>query len=125
MTTLFEYGKKQKVENNKSLRIVLQDIWQTRKTDVESPEISTEDIEDSEKEPDPKYQPFLKFDGENVSAKNYVGFIQNCEDVIEIYPKVFRVHFQKQETISTDDKQYCQSVFRDNFKSAFDDVPSS
>ena len=105
MTVLFEYGKKQKVNNKESLRIILQDIWGTRKNNVESPELSTEDIEHSEEEPDPKYQPFLKFDGENVSAKNYVGFIQNGEDVIEIYPKVFREQFQNQKTISTDDKQ--------------------
>ena len=105
MSILFEYGNRETFKNRVELEKVVQDIWQTRKTNVENPELSMEDSEQSEEEPDPKYQPFLRFDGENVSAKNYVGFIQNGEDIIEIYPKVFREQFQKQETISKENKQ--------------------
>src|SRR5690606_12986656 len=39
---------------------------------------------------DKKYQPFLQFDGNRIRAKNYVGFVQNGAEVIEIYPKVFK-----------------------------------
>ncbi|MCX6351885.1 MAG: AAA family ATPase, partial [Bacteroidetes bacterium] len=37
-----------------------------------------------------EFQPFLQFDGNQIRAKNFVGFIQNGEVIIEIYPKVFR-----------------------------------
>jgi 5-methylcytosine-specific restriction enzyme subunit McrC len=33
---------------------------------------------------------FLQFDGNSIRAKNYVGFIQNGAEIIEIYPKVFK-----------------------------------
>jgi 5-methylcytosine-specific restriction enzyme subunit McrC len=34
-------------------------------------------------------QPFLRFDGDKAWAKNYVGFLQSGDDLIEIFPKVF------------------------------------
>lgn len=83
MVTLFEYGKWEPVLNHLALRSFLQDIWQNRHS-------KEEETETSEAETDSRYQPFLQFDGNQIRAKNYVGFIQDGENTIEIYPKVFR-----------------------------------
>ena len=83
MSLLFEYGKWNSINNKDVLKQMLQDIWKQRLfVDTET------DLDEEEK--DSRYQPFLKFDGNQIKANNYVGFIQNGEDVIEIYPKVFR-----------------------------------
>lgn len=83
MALLFEYGKWISITNKDALKPMLQDIWQQRLlVDAET--------ELSEDEKDSRYQPFLKFDGNQIKANNYVGFIQNGEEVIEIYPKVFK-----------------------------------
>jgi 5-methylcytosine-specific restriction enzyme subunit McrC len=83
MTLLFEYGKWAYVRDKDSLKQMLKDIWQQRLfTDRET--------EISEAEYDSHYQPFLSFDDNQIRANNYVGFIQKDEDIIEIYPKVFR-----------------------------------
>ena len=83
MALLFEYDKWEKISNQIWLKLILQDIWKQRiEVDI--------DIELSEEENDNRYQPFLKIDGYQVRANNFVGFIQNGEDIIEIYPKVFR-----------------------------------
>lgn len=83
MTLLFEYEKWETISNTESLKSMLQDIWRNSKfVDTES--------ETNEVESDNKYQPFLKFDGDQVRANNYVGFIQNGNELIEIFPKVFK-----------------------------------
>jgi len=87
MAILYEYGKWVEVENPKLLKEMLKDIWKERKLEESDPE-------KSEEEENTKKQPFLQFDGNEVKANNYVGFIQNGEDVLEIYPKVFREHFK-------------------------------
>lgn len=83
MALLFEYGKWKSISNKDALKPMLQDIWQQRLlVDAET--------ELGEEEKDLCYQPFLKFDGNQIRANNYVGFIQNGDEVIEIYPKVFK-----------------------------------
>jgi 5-methylcytosine-specific restriction enzyme subunit McrC len=83
MALLFEYDKWEKISNKDDLKKMLQDIWKQR-VFVDSEVIETEDTNDN------RYQPFLKFDDYQVRANNFVGFIQNGDELIEIYPKVFR-----------------------------------
>lgn len=79
---LFEYGKWKSIRNKDALKQLLLDIWQQ--------EIFTDPIEPGEAQDDSSYQPFLSFDGNDVRARNFVGFIQHQDELIEIYPKVFR-----------------------------------
>ena len=91
MSLIFEYGDWYNLKGgNKSeeLKNTLIGIWRERK-------FLPDDIEVDEEAKDKRYQPFLKFDNEEVKANNFVGFIQNGDEVIEIYPKVFRNHFKK------------------------------
>jgi 5-methylcytosine-specific restriction enzyme subunit McrC len=86
MAVLFEYGNWESIKNKNALQQMLRDIWKQR--------ISLDPEEEiTEGETDNRYQPFLQFDGNQIRANNYVGFIQNDDEVIEIYPKVFRQHF--------------------------------
>ncbi len=87
MSLLFEYGEWKGISNKDVLKPMLQDIWKQRMfVDLESIE--------SENETDSHYQPFIQFDGNHIRANNFVGFIQNGNEVIEIYPKVFRQHLK-------------------------------
>jgi 5-methylcytosine-specific restriction enzyme subunit McrC len=86
MISLFEYGKWESIKNKIALHQMLKDIWKQRLFVNTNSEL-TED------ETDNHYQPFLQFDDNQIRANNFVGFIQNGEEVIEIYPKVFRQHF--------------------------------
>jgi len=80
---LFEYDKWVKVENSTALLHSLKSIWRQRNfMDL------TEELE--ENETDKNYQPFLRFSNIEIRANNYVGFIQTANDLVEIYPKVFR-----------------------------------
>ena len=81
--TLFEYGNWRQVKDKTSLKAFLQNIWQARVQNLALGNEADENI-------DTRYQPFLKFDDDYVRANNYVGFIQNGDQLIEIYPKVFR-----------------------------------
>lgn len=83
MAFLYEYGQWQPVSDKNGLRQMLKSVWQQKLFVPADEEIAEEDIDNS-------YQPFLQFDGYKVRAKNYVGFIQNGTELIEIYPKVFR-----------------------------------
>ena len=80
---LFEYDKWEKVENISTLFNLLKAIWQKRNF-IDPVEISEEDKTNK------NFQPFLCFSDNEIRAKNYVGFIQTENDMIEIYPKVFR-----------------------------------
>jgi 5-methylcytosine-specific restriction enzyme subunit McrC len=83
---LFEYDKSIGIQNQNVLKQRLQDIWNRWKydeflenaDDEKAEGISTGD------------QSFLKIDGGQIKANNYIGFIQHGEELIEIYPKVFR-----------------------------------
>jgi 5-methylcytosine-specific restriction enzyme subunit McrC len=85
MALLFEYGKWQSIKDKNALHQMLKGIWKQR-IFVET------DSELTEAETDNHYQPFLQFDDNQIRANNFVGFIQNGDEVIEIYPKVFRQH---------------------------------
>lgn len=89
MISLFEYGQWATISERDTLEDILCSIWQSR--------IFTNDFELAGKETDKKYQPFLQFDGDRIKAKNYVGFIQNGAETIEIYPKVFRTEASTSE----------------------------
>ena len=86
MPLLFEYGKWESIKNKDALQELLKDIWRQRIFIDSSTELS-------ESEKDNRYQPFLQFSDNEIRANNYVGFIQNNDEVIEIYPKVFREHY--------------------------------
>lgn len=83
MTLLFEYSDWARVPQAAELKELLREVWSQRLF-VNADDELTEDQEDK------LYQPYLKFDGNQIRANNFVGFIQNGADVIEIYPKVFR-----------------------------------
>ncbi|MBM3454526.1 MAG: restriction endonuclease [Bacteroidetes bacterium] len=81
--TLFEFDKWVKIENSTTLSHMLKSIWRQRNfTDL------TDELE--EDETDKNYQPFLRISNNEIRANNYVGFIQTANDLVEIYPKVFR-----------------------------------
>ena len=81
--TLFEYDKWVKVENSTAMFHSLKSIWRQRN-------FMNLTEESEENETDKNYQPFLRFSNNEIRANNYVGFIQTTNDLIEIYPKVFR-----------------------------------
>jgi 5-methylcytosine-specific restriction enzyme subunit McrC len=81
--TLFEYSNWEYVENPNVLFQSLKKIWRQRTFADLSEELY-------ENETDKNYQPFLRFSNNEIRANNYVGFIQTSNDLIEIYPKVFR-----------------------------------
>lgn len=83
MALLFEYGKWISVKDKDSLKEMLKDIWRQRI-------LKDSETEISEAEDDNRFQPFLNFDNNQVRANNFVGFIQTDDDLIEIYPKVFK-----------------------------------
>lgn len=85
MPIVFEYGKWESISDKNALHQMLKDIWKQRMF------VDT-DSELTEDEVDNHYQPFLQFDDNQIRANNFVGFIQNGKEVIEIYPKVFRQH---------------------------------
>jgi len=85
MGLLFEFGKWVSIKNKDALKLMLKDIWNKR--------VYNEIEEDGEEQSDTRYQPFVQFDNEQIRANNYIGFIQNGNELIEIYPKVFRQHF--------------------------------
>lgn len=94
MALLFEYGKWKSIKNNNALRQMLKDIWGNRL-------LTNVYYEQNEEEEKKRNQQFLSFDGNLIRARNYVGFVQNGDEIIEIYPKVFRHHLPNP---SADDK---------------------
>ncbi len=83
MALLFEYGEWVSINNRYALKQLLTEIWQQRLfVDIEE--------ELTEEKCDHHFQPFLKFDDDRIKANNFIGFIQTDNDIIEIYPKVFR-----------------------------------
>ena len=82
MAFLFEYGNWENIKNANGLKQILGSIWRERS-------LFFGDFNYSEEEKK-SFQPFLQFDGNEIRAKNYSGFIQRGDELIEIYPKVFR-----------------------------------
>lgn len=83
MNYIFEYGDWVPVKGQTKLKYLLNDIWEHQK-------FTFDEFEETDSDAENHYQPFLQFDGDQVRANNFVGFIQNGDDLIEIYPKVFR-----------------------------------
>jgi 5-methylcytosine-specific restriction enzyme subunit McrC len=87
---LFEFGKYDTFKGDvQGLRTYLEQIWQCRPRFYEyNDDIpKTEEEESEEKE---FRQRFLKFDGDKVGARNYVGIIQFEGQQINISPKIFK-----------------------------------
>jgi 5-methylcytosine-specific restriction enzyme subunit McrC len=83
MPLLFEYDKWQSIKNKIALFQLLKTLWRQR-IFVDTTEETEENLSDK------NYQPFLRFSEDGIRANNYVGFIQTADELVEIYPKVFR-----------------------------------
>lgn len=81
--TLFEYGNWEKITSIEQVRVITKNLWEGN---LQS--IPTEDSEKSSS--NNSYQPFVAIDGDFVKANNFVGFLQTTDELLEIYPKVFR-----------------------------------
>jgi 5-methylcytosine-specific restriction enzyme subunit McrC len=88
MALLFEYDGWIDIENGVILEKMVQDIWDKRNSKDDLEDIDSEESEYKSR------QQFLKFDGKKIKANNYIGFIQHGDELIEIYPKVFK-HLSK------------------------------
>lgn len=86
MSILFEYHNTERVDNASILKEYLHRVWQEGYSYFNDEEkFETNDEIDKK-----NYQPFLQFDGNYITARNYVGFIQTENLHLEIYPKVFK-----------------------------------
>ena len=101
--TTFEYGKQFDVYNREDLESYLCSLWKEYK-EIWPPQCENENKGSGSNsksglnaDSDPKYQPFLSFDGNLARARNYIGFIHFENSKIEIYPKVFRNEFKEPE----------------------------
>jgi 5-methylcytosine-specific restriction enzyme subunit McrC len=82
MQHLFEYGEWMQVDSPGDLKTSLAQLWQSR--------MYSSIREDREEDERNTSQPFFEFDGNRIRANNYVGFVQQADTLIEVYPKVFR-----------------------------------
>jgi len=82
---IFEFGVQFQVNDRKVLNGYLETIWQEYASMLTSVNNS-----DSEGLDATQSQRFLSFDGDLARARNFVGFVQQGELYVEIYPKVFR-----------------------------------
>lgn len=69
-----------------SLESYLRAIWKTRSF-LYASDFGVEPLEEEEKA---GYQPFMRFDGASMYARNFIGFIQTEGQLLEVYPKVFK-----------------------------------
>lgn len=84
METLFEYGKQITVKDRNRLEAYLCYLWQDYKN------LWIKENQESENLVNLNYQPFISFDGDKAKANNFIGFINNSDNSLEIYPKVFQ-----------------------------------
>jgi len=78
----FEFGDWFPVAHRSLLQADLESLW----GDYQDLLKENDDVEDAAQ----RYQGFLNFDGGTARSRNFVGFIQQDEWQLEIYPKVFR-----------------------------------
>ncbi|MHA4262899.1 McrC family protein [Bacillus cereus] len=86
---LFEYGKYEKLSDSTSiekLKLYLTDVWDKRVGTPQKEDEESEELIGSKR----FNQGFLKFDGQYIRAKNYVGLIKYEDETINIYPKIFK-----------------------------------
>jgi len=111
--TLYEYGEwSAKVEksNFTALEQQLIEIWKARKKEDGDDMLTESENEEVVKKND--FQPFLLLNHKKeIRARNWVGFIQNDEQLIEIYPKVFKKNTQSKETSLEEKGNMLQHVF--------------
>lgn len=79
---LFEFGDGVEIDGALELKRYLHRQWEER-------EILRSNNEEFDEFESTLPQPFLSFDGSVIRARNYVGFIQQDDLHLEIYPKVF------------------------------------
>ncbi|UPK70966.1 McrC family protein [Chitinophaga filiformis] len=84
MYILFEYGDHISVTDRIGLEIYLHSLWQNHK------ELWKDQMPEADDLPKREFQPFISFDGVRAKANNFVGFIHYGNELLEIYPKVFR-----------------------------------
>ena len=84
MRHLFEYGDWVPVNNPDGLREFLQAIWEAK------PSFVTQQEDEIDEEMTKRYQPFFQISGTNIRARNFVGFVQHDNELLEVYPKTFR-----------------------------------
>jgi 5-methylcytosine-specific restriction enzyme subunit McrC len=89
MPVLFEYHNTAFVDNPQTLKSYLHTIWQEQYAPLIQ-DLGVEYFPENEFPTKNNFQPFLSFDGHNVRARNYIGFIQIDNLHLEIYPKVFK-----------------------------------
>ncbi|MCP2044701.1 McrC family protein [Pontibacter sp. HSC-36F09] len=85
---LFEYSAFHPLGklNRKKLESFLQQVWKDRYIAYAEEFFEENTAPEEEKQS----QPFLKFDGNDFKTQNFIGFIQQDGETIEIYPKVFK-----------------------------------
>lgn len=85
---LFEYSAFHPLGklNRKKLEPFLQQVWKDRYIAYAAEFLEENTTPEEEKQ----YQPFLKFDGNDYRTQNFIGFIQQDGEAIEIYPKVYK-----------------------------------
>jgi 5-methylcytosine-specific restriction enzyme subunit McrC len=83
-TKIFEFGDWFDTGGRDLLRPQLDSLWQANYA------VSAEDLLDEETPARASYQGFVTFDGERARARNFIGFIQNENLQLEIYPKIFK-----------------------------------
>lgn len=90
MIKLKEFGsyKKLNLINNIEFREYLNSCWKKRYYLYDDSKLLNEE--------EIKEQQFLRFDGDNIKAKNYIGFINFKGESITIYPKIFGDEIQEE-----------------------------
>lgn len=88
MNMLFEYSAFHSLGKLNRMKLVsfLQQVWKDRYVAYAAEFLDESSTADEEKQ----YQPFLKFDGNEFRTQNFIGFIQQDGETVEIYPKVFK-----------------------------------
>jgi 5-methylcytosine-specific restriction enzyme subunit McrC len=84
MQHLFEYGEWINLKDPDGFRRFLQAIWEERST------LFLKDEDETEENKSKYYQPFFHFNGPLIRARNFVGFVQYDNELVEVYPKTFR-----------------------------------
>jgi 5-methylcytosine-specific restriction enzyme subunit McrC len=89
---LFEFSPPQPLPqqiNLKCFKNFLDEVWEKRNSIFIDEEVSFRE-EEQEDLPKASKQQFLRFDGREISARNYIGFIYYEGTQINIYPKIFK-----------------------------------
>lgn len=89
---LFEFGYYQPLPDHIDLpafRSYVKEVWENRHLFYEHTDISQPDSEDLQADLRKQGQALLQFDGRDIRARNFAGFIQFQGTTIHIHPKIF------------------------------------